>query len=517
MSDFDTIREFLVALGFRVKEDEYNKFNGKIAEATKSAAKLGAVAVGAATAMEAFVAKVSDGLEKLYFVSQRTKSSVENIQAFSFAASQMGSTVEAAQGSLEGLASFMRSNPGSGRFLASLGVSPEALKDTVSTARSLGKIFQTMPFYRAKVYASFLGIDEKTLMALTSGMEDFGEKYKRIYRAAGVDQDRAAEQAHQFMSTLRELGVYLDALADKLTVFFSPIAERFLKFIMRGLELVLQFNPALGEWKGLIAEAAIALGMLFFPLTTVAFLILALIDDFETFMEGGQSLINWSKLWNGVLKTTRDLLKQISDYMKDSWVSRQFQRVYDYFTKPGGAGEFGQAMDAMQFFEKMGWTKAQAAGIVANLQRESNLNPQAVGDNGQAIGVAQWHPDRQQRFKDWAGYDIRQASLADQLAFVNHELTRGSEAAAGRALSMAQSPEEAGNIVSRLYERPANTLGEAALRSGSAAGLYNQSLQQTTHINVTGATDAQATANAIAGEQSQVNGGLVRNFTGAVK
>jgi hypothetical protein len=47
---------------------------------------------------------------------------------------------------------------------------------------------------------------------------------------------------------------------------------------------------------------------------------------------------------------------------------------------------------AVSYLEKKGWTRNQAAGIVANLQEESgaNLNTKAVGDSGASEGIAQW-------------------------------------------------------------------------------------------------------------------------------
>lgn len=130
-----------------------------------------------------------------------------------------------------------------------------------------------------------------------------------------------------------------------------------------------------------------------------------------------------------------------------------------------------EANDALSFFQAKGWTKEQAAGIVANLRHESQMNPAAVGDNGAAYGVAQWHKDRQANFAKWAGKDIRQSSLSEQLAFVDHELRRGTEQAAGRKLAAAKTAQEAGSIVSRLYERPANGDAEAARRSQSAGSI----------------------------------------------
>lgn len=114
---------------------------------------------------------------------------------------------------------------------------------------------------------------------------------------------------------------------------------------------------------------------------------------------------------------------------------------------------------------KMGWTREQAFGIMANVHRESGGNARAGGDNGQAYGLAQWHRDRQANFAKWAGHDIRQSTHDEQIAFINYELRHGTEQRAGRALSGARTPGDAAAIVSRTYERPADVAGEARRRA----------------------------------------------------
>ena len=120
------------------------------------------------------------------------------------------------------------------------------------------------------------------------------------------------------------------------------------------------------------------------------------------------------------------------------------------------------------FFEGLGWTKEQASGIAANLSAESSFDPSAVGDGGNAYGVAQWHPDRQDAFRRWAGKDIRQSTLEDQLRFVHYEMTQGAEKRAGDLLRAATSANAAGAAVSKHYERPADREGEAAKRGALA-------------------------------------------------
>jgi len=123
---------------------------------------------------------------------------------------------------------------------------------------------------------------------------------------------------------------------------------------------------------------------------------------------------------------------------------------------------------AMDFFVNQGWSREQAAGIVANLLTESQLAPDAVGDGGQARGIAQWHPDRQAAFQRFTGQPIRGSTLDQQLQFVQQELTAGGEVAAGRRLRGAASANDAGATVSQFYERPADRDGEARRRGQRA-------------------------------------------------
>ena len=116
--------------------------------------------------------------------------------------------------------------------------------------------------------------------------------------------------------------------------------------------------------------------------------------------------------------------------------------------------ETGQPEEAQAFFESRGWTKEQAAGIVGNLVVESGLRTDAVGDGGQAYGIAQWHPDRQATFRQVYGKDIRNSSFQEQLNYVDWEL-RNTEARAGNLLRNATTAEEAAAIVDRSYERSA--------------------------------------------------------------
>lgn len=129
---------------------------------------------------------------------------------------------------------------------------------------------------------------------------------------------------------------------------------------------------------------------------------------------------------------------------------------------------------ALAYFTGRGWSLAQSAGIVANLESESGLRPDAVGDGSLAYGAGQWHPDRQAAFAKVFGKPIQGSSLAEQLAFVDWEL-RNTEKSAGAALANCMTPEDAGATISRLYERPADREGEAARRAALARQISAES------------------------------------------
>lgn len=126
------------------------------------------------------------------------------------------------------------------------------------------------------------------------------------------------------------------------------------------------------------------------------------------------------------------------------------------------------AEQVIKQLQGLGWSNEHATGIAANLQAESSFNHQAVGDGGKAYGLAQWHPDRQADFKEFSGKDIRESSLEEQVAFIDHELRAGKEQSAGRRLAKTTSAGDAAAVVSQFYERPRDTAGAIAKRTNIA-------------------------------------------------
>lgn len=107
-------------------------------------------------------------------------------------------------------------------------------------------------------------------------------------------------------------------------------------------------------------------------------------------------------------------------------------------------------------FLELGYEPHIAAGLVANFMAESGigLDTRAVGDGGNAFGLAQWNGPRRHQYLEFAARAGKDpADIDTQIAFAHHELT-GSEAEAMSKIAAARNAREAAALTSQYYERP---------------------------------------------------------------
>jgi len=177
-------------------------------------------------------------------------------------------------------------------------------------------------------------------------------------------------------------------------------------------------------------------------------------------------------------------------------------------TTGDGRATNGSAARALEFFQSKGWSLAQAAGIVANLDIETGgtFNPAAVGDGGKAYGIAQWHPDRQAHFQSWAGRNIRGSTFEQQLEFVQFELTEGREKRAGNRIRQTTTPQDAAAITDQFYERSDGTARARRIRR--AITLAGNAAQDATQTNQASNTGAGGSESPQAATQTSSTGGV---------
>lgn len=448
----DTIRDYLVSLGFDIDGAGQAKFEATLKGVAANVVKLGALVESTGLAIVGFTASIANGLDKLYWAAERTGASVNGIKALGYAASQTGSSAEAAQNSLESLARFMRSNPGAEGFLNRLGVQTRdasgQMRDMSAIFTGVGQRLSTMPYYRANQFAQMLGIDENTLMAMRRGMSGFTAEYQSMMQKTGFDADRAAQQSNKFMTSMRNfvslLGILRDKVGSNLAGGLSgtlnnlskqmlenwPKIEGVVTKIVKGVlfaadvitqmawrvsqavggliewfkklppdiqQLIMLVSGLVSAWQLLNAEflkspigIVIALGSALF----------ALYDDYKTWKEGGQSLLPWDK-WEPEIEAALKSLGELRDSVKAIGVEiakllninlKNWTLKGDIENLTRQFGEFGKMIkmigDLINAINEGRWSDAYAIGKNLLAQGQGQDALPAVSDS--ANNTADW-------------------------------------------------------------------------------------------------------------------------------
>ncbi|HFV0543197.1 TPA: lytic transglycosylase catalytic, partial [Escherichia coli] len=305
-------------------------------------------------------------LDNLYWASQRTGATVQGIQSIGYAVSQVGGSVDAARSSLESLSRFIRNNPGAEGFLNRLGVQTRDasgnMRDMAAIFTGVGQKLSSMPYYRANQYAQMLGIDENTLMAMRRGVGQFSAQYSEMVKAIGFNADQAALSSNRFMTSLKSLGEMAgmardkigsnlaDGLAGQIDNLRKKIIENFPKIevtITKVIKGILWLGEIVGrvafrivdgvgdiiEWWGkldaetktlieVIGGLVVAMRILnstfwMSPIGLITGLIVALgllWEDYKTWKEGGNSLIDWEK-WQPAIDKAKDAITWLRDHL----------------------------------------------------------------------------------------------------------------------------------------------------------------------------------------------------------
>ncbi|HAN2114556.1 TPA: transglycosylase SLT domain-containing protein [Escherichia coli] len=459
----ETIKDFLVSLGFDIDEAGAEKFDSVLAGTTANAIKMGLAVEGAALTVVAFTAKIASGLDNLYWASQRTGATVQGIQSIGYAVSQVGGSVDAARSSLESLSRFVRNNPGAEGFLNRLGVQTRDasgnMRDMAAIFTGVGQKLSSMPYYRANQYAQMLGIDENTLMAMRRGVGGFSGHYSAMAKAIGFNADEAARSSNKFMTSLREFGAMagmardkigsnlagglagsLDTLRRHILDNFPRIEQTLTKAIKGILALgdiigrlffrLIEGTSSLITWWQSLDKQTRELISLFVALTialrilnstfwmspiglitALAAGIALLWEDYQTWKEGGDSLIDWGK-WkpevDAALKMVRDLKSTVNELAKAlakllNIDPKSWSLKWDFSNFIDQMGEFSKMLnmiaDLLNAIKDGRW--ADAASIGKQMLNQGSENPSAmpmVTDS--ANGTADW-------IKEHWGFDPR--------------------------------------------------------------------------------------------------------------
>ena len=474
MAETDVLKEFLVALGFKIDSAQYKKFTDSVTGATFNVEKLGAATAAAVIGTTAAIAKVSEVMDKLYYVSQRTGSSVSSIMSFDYGVSQLGGSADAAQASLENLGHFIRAYPGSGQFLEQLGVAPAHVKNATLALKDMIPVLKAMPQYQGLAYANMLGMDEKTFLALTSGdlteqMDDYNARISK----AGVNAQSASEKGSAFMKALRGVGAEAEvvgvALEDKLAPPMTRVVGLMDKFLQGVAVGITDPNKFVENEESAFSDAH------------------AKNLKIQALVKGGMSFEDAQKQVNGAPE------KQVNGAPEKQPDTRSADEKRKWL---------------MSYYQSKGWSPEVAEAITSIFSKESNFDPAARwGDKGTAYGLFQAHKDWRSDYENTMGHDIFGTSMEEQAQFYDMALkgqTKSKDPDAmrvGALLKNSRSTTDAYRLLDAGFEK-------------SAAGVAAPVINQTNNFEI-GSQNPADTHQAVSGALYDANKKLTAAFTGA--
>ncbi len=446
MAQAGVIRDFMVALGFKTDNSGLKQMQDAMGGVENKAKLLQGALLALATGAVVAIRQTAGELDKLYFSSQRIGASVTNINAYGNAIAQLGGSAEGAVGSLESLAEKIRNSPGYEGQIKSLGVDTRnangEMRDRVEVMKDLSGVLSKMPAYQANAYASSLGIDQNTLIAMRDGkfMANM-DKYQKIQKELGMNDD-LAKSGNEFMTEYRDLTMMtktgFQVIVMQAGKALIPVLRLLNQMLQSGISAFSQLNPQIKEGLAVgLRFGMLALvfggffkvfGMIFkfipmlkgfiglLKLFNLAFLasplgiILALAsalallyDDYKTWKDGGKSLFDWSKWTNGIdtiIDKIKDFL-EILDQVKDKVINFVQKIVSD----PVGAikevaevasqslhDKIAETEKGAKALDKVGQTTAKTLAFLGNKDAQNavaaNEGKPAVTAKGLAVGVA---------------------------------------------------------------------------------------------------------------------------------
>ena len=178
----------------------------------KFAATAEAVALGVTAAVE----RMARSFEQAYYASSRTGSSVKEMNAFKYAASQMGSSADEAQSAIEGLAKAQREMPGFAGILRRLGATDPS--NLTKSLNDIGPKLAAMPLAQAEAYAKLLHIPENLLLAMRKVEEfrSFEKQSAAKYNILGFDPEKAAKDGQALTQLFRGLYDTVEKLVESI-------------------------------------------------------------------------------------------------------------------------------------------------------------------------------------------------------------------------------------------------------------------------------------------------------------
>ncbi len=551
MSDAGIIAEFLAAVGFKADEKSLDDAMSKV---KNFGLAIGAVAAGAAAA----IVGIAHEYDQLGYASERLGTSVEKMQELNYVAEQTGSSAEALQSSLT---SIFENNP--------------RIKDAGEALEIAGRNMKGMGRAAREAYAANMGIDPSLIPMLISDTSELRSEFAKMYAVAGTDAEAAAKSSRQLINELGKLTTigkmlgsavglaFIDRLRlgveklrrgiienfDKIKTILGVIIDlsmRVVGAIMAFAGRIVGWLMDMVEWFGNLSDAQQkAIGMVgallgAWRLLNAGFLatpigwivaglaaIIGLIDDYQTYMEGGTSMFDWGP-WEDSIKRVVAVLKPIANILLGivTAIGTSLAPMVEMAINVFG----GLAKHVKLVFDLL------YALFTGDLQGVLHAAQAIIGNfvdmvkgvfNGLCKVIYSFFtalfPSIEDNFPDFAAWAAEAAaSIMESFGSVLAWLENAFKAA------MDWLPDWAKNTLglggNTTGGKPSTPPGQPPLipppamsMPAIAGGGQAVQMEQSNTYNIYSSADPQGVSQAIASRQSNLNAQLVRNTKGAVK
>lgn len=257
--DTQILRQYLVSLGFKVDESTSRKFDSVLGSTNFKAAALVTTLVGIGTATVAAVNQFARGMEQMYYAGRRAESTVGSLQALEFAAKTIGISGGDMRAAIEGMAKAIRTNPGIGEYLQSLGIvaTGTRTKDMVALVKQLS----TLPHWLGSMIAGMFNIPEDTYFMMTQPgaldkLEEMAKLREKMAKDAGIDADAVARASVAYGNQLDIVKEKISLLKDALLL---DMIDPFTKFLQDFGDGITRLTRHITR-RGVVGTASDALG-----------------------------------------------------------------------------------------------------------------------------------------------------------------------------------------------------------------------------------------------------------------
>ena len=416
------IKEFLVSLGFDVKQGEFANFKKSLMDGSVGATAIGAAVLVASAAITKFVTSVASELDVVGDLAERTETAASEIDKMGYIAELTDSSINAVNTSLEALNKNAGDTAmGIGRakkVFEEIGVEVKdangKLKNSTDLMHEVAGAIKDMDKGQQQAVLERLGIDRTMLKMLTTDVSALSGEYDKMMEAAGFSFDEAVKNAGELEDAQIKLKLGMTKLKQAVAAsFFKPLAKSFAQFndlLIRSMPAIIKtITPIIaivmkvadvfiflgsvvlqgvgfifdglsklievtGKWPIVILAVVSAWKLLngTFLASPIGFIlglaaaIALLVDDFLGWQEGKESFIPWEN-WIKEINMVKDAIAAFGN-----WLQPYADMIFGLFDKLQNLGSFiGQNIPVMTPSPAQG---AAMSGSGANVNQQTVIN-----------------------------------------------------------------------------------------------------------------------------------------------